>query len=116
MDDNFVYSSNISDSTKGTTQSVLFLFGWVGSNDRLLSKYASMLHNIGINHVYRITAKTWDIFINNNNIDQLADNALKKRIEKKNKSKGQEQKASNGFFMIFIIIYNITLLLLYLLI
>ncbi len=52
------------------------LFGWVGSNPRLLRKYAELYLALGISTVYTTTLPTWDLFMSHTAVRACAAETL----------------------------------------
>lgn len=52
------------------------IFGWVGCQDKHLMKYAQLIQNLGVDEVWRTTAKTVDVFLRPTNLRALFQEAF----------------------------------------
>ena len=61
----------------------IYLFGWVGSSPKLLSKYADVLTTSPlVKRVLHTTAPTFDVFLNASGLSALAQTALDEMLQR----------------------------------
>jgi len=75
------FTTRLGSSESGVAS--VYLFGWVGSSPKLLSKYADALATSPlVKRVLHTTAPTFDVFLNASGLSALARNALDEMLQR----------------------------------